>query len=118
MDPTPEPVLKNAVATGIALQILGVAAALTSYYGWWTPSGEELLLWASAFGVLVGLVLYVQGWLVRKRVTPNAKVALTTTDVALLEAANDPQTPRGMGILRDIAQIERDRVPPLQGKAG
>lgn len=108
----PEPVLKNAIATGLALQVLGVVAGLTSYYGWWTPTSEELMLWAGAFGVLAGLVLYIQGWLVRKRVTPVENVALTKADVALLEAATDPQSPHDMGILRDMAQIARDRVGP------
>lgn len=89
-DDTPEPVLKNAVVVGIVMQVLGVVAGLTSYYGWWSPSSEELLLWASAFGVLAGLVIYIQGWFVRKQVTPTSKVALTHQDVELLDALQPP----------------------------
>lgn len=112
-DPTPQPVLKNAFATGVALALLTQIAAFTSYKGWWSPSGEDLLQYASLVGLIVGVFIVVQGYFVHNRTTPTANVALTHDDVKLIEAANDPQTPVGMGLLRDQAQIARDRIPPV-----
>lgn len=110
---TPQPVLKNAFATGFALALLTQVASFTSYMGWWTPSGEDLLQYAGLAGLVVGVVIFIQGYFVHNRTTPTSTVALTHDDVKLIEAASDPQVPVGMGLLRDQVQIARDRVPPL-----
>jgi hypothetical protein len=107
-----EPVIKNAAATAIALVVVTQVAWFLHYFDVYDIDSDLALQIAQAFGLLVGIVLLVQGWFVRNRVTPTAEVALTKDDVQLLEAATDPQTPIGMGLLRDAAQIARDRVPP------
>lgn len=111
----PEPVIKNAAATAIALVVVTQVAWFLHYFDVYDIDSDLALQIAQAAGLVVGIVLLVQGWLVRKKVTPTAKVALTTTDAQLLEAATDPQVPIGMGLLRDAAQVARDRVPPTKG---
>lgn len=108
----PQPVLKNAAVTAFVVLFLTELTEVTSYFDWWSPSADDILMWAKLAGLVVGVALLVQAWFVHRRVTPNEKVALTVTDVALLEAADDPQSKHGMDLLRDIAQVERDRVPP------
>jgi hypothetical protein len=107
-----QPVVKNAFVSGLVLQTLGAIAVLTRHFGWWDPSVDDIFTIAEFAGFVGGVALMVQGWFVHNRTTPTANVALTKDDVQLLEAATDPQTPIGMGLLRDAAQIARDRVPP------
>jgi hypothetical protein len=107
-----EPVIKNAAATAIALVVVTQVAWFLHYFDVYDIDGDLALQIAQAFGLLVGIVLLVQGWFVRNRVTPVENVALTKKDAELIEAATDPQVPIGMGLLRDAAQIARDRVPP------
>lgn len=86
----PQPVIKNTAATALALVLVTDIAGFTAYQGWWEPSVADIAQYASLFGTLVGVVLLVQGWIVHKRVTPNANVALTKVEAKMITLAEAP----------------------------
>jgi hypothetical protein len=69
----PQPVIRNAAVTAAALFLLSQAAQITTYFGWWEPDVELLILLANLAGTVAAAVIVAQGWLAHNDVVPVAK---------------------------------------------
>lgn len=78
-----EPVLTAATVQAWLVRLLGGAAVLTGYFGWWNPSGDTILVIAGFGAVIFSCAQEAIGWFVRSKVTPQAHVdAIVTARVA------------------------------------
>jgi hypothetical protein len=68
------PVLtKDAIEKGI-VSVLSSVALLTARYGWWSPSGEDVLTIAGVAGSLYAFVGVIVSFFTRDKVRPEADV--------------------------------------------
>lgn len=84
VDKTPEPVRwLTRVIAGLVLLLTQINPA-AFYFGWWDISAAGLIYVGQLAGAVTAFLLFVWGEQVRDAVTPNSKVALTTTEAQVL----------------------------------
>jgi hypothetical protein len=88
----PGPVLtKDAIEKGI-VSVLSSVALLTARYGWWSPSGEDVLTIAGVIGSVYAFLGLVASFFTREQVRPEADVQKAIEQgVAERLAARDAQ---------------------------
>lgn len=89
-DPTPEPVFTWGAIVPVLVAIQSTAIGLAVAFTDWRPTTEQTAALASIQTPLVLIVGFLTLWKARKKVTPTERVALTTADVQLLDAAQGP----------------------------
>jgi hypothetical protein len=95
----PGPVLtKDAIEKGI-VSVLSSVALLTARYGWWSPSGEDVLTIAGVAGSVYAFLGLVASFFTREQVRPEADVqkAIEQGVAERLAAVDAERLGRGRG---------------------